>query len=144
MPLDSELWIGPGPSLSAAHMRLFALQDAKNSALALWSTSARQLLKLPGGLAYRADFIEVDPARLDSGVGTFLLALIACRTIEVGAAQLVLGSLPETTGFYAGLGAQLGGVQGWRSPRGTVAVAFGSESLKELHEVANGLRESES
>src|ERR1700733_9242739 len=88
-------------NLSLAH-DAFCVTRASNASLpvAFWCSTARRLLRLQDGLAYRLDCVEVDPTLRGAEVGLFALALVATRALECGANRIVLGALPQAKKFY--------------------------------------------
>lgn len=112
----------------------FCVTDTSDMPLALWCTRAPAVLKLPGGDAYRLDFIEVKPEFRGAEMGAFTLGLVATRALECSASRLVLGSLPQARKLYDNSGGLQRKVAGWRAARGLLPYEFLTEALVELRD----------
>lgn len=114
----------------------FFLSDESGVPAGIWCSFKDRLIVLPDeGCVYRLDRFEVNPAYRGGFVSTLLAAVVATRALELGAAGMVLASLPGALDFWIGLG----GVQ--RMPRGwsieeekLIPVVFTREALVELKE----------
>jgi len=119
----------------------FCVLDPSHVPLALWCSHAPRVLDLPGGRAYRLDFIEVKPELRGAELGVFTLGLVACRALECGVTRLVLGSLPEARKLYDKTGGRQSKVRGWRPPRGLLPYEFERKALEELREAIDELEQ---
>lgn len=109
----------------------------KGDPVAIWSSKARSLLRLPVGRCYRLDHIEIDP-RLRGGVlGYFTLGVIASRALELGAEAMVLQTFQTHVKIYTDFGGQAGPVRGWNHDPKLVPFFFGSATLQEMRDDAD-------
>jgi GNAT superfamily N-acetyltransferase len=117
----------------------FAVLDGSNAPVALWSSHASKPLELPGGEAYRLDFLEVAPPLRGKEIGVFTLGLIAIRALECGATRLVLGSIPQAARFYDSVGGRQHKIRGWKVARGLLPYEFPHDALTRLREAIDEL-----
>jgi hypothetical protein len=112
-----------------------------SEAIALWATAIKRLLELPGGLAYRLDFLEVAPRhRGPPGVvGVFAFGAIAARALECGASRLLLGALPGARRYYDELGGIQALARGWKVAPGLLPYEFARAVLQAGKELIDGL-----
>jgi len=119
----------------------FGIVDTSDRLLSLWCSEPRAPLVLPDKRAYRLDYLEVDPGHLGSSLGTFTMLTVYARALEVGADALILGSLPDSAGFYEKLDGIKGPVPGWKTEIGLIPFTFAKASLLEGLEALNGLQD---
>jgi hypothetical protein len=128
--------------LLAESRDMFAvLRVADDAPVALFCSTAPRLLRLPGGPAYRLDFIEVGPAFRGAEVGVFTLAAAAARALECGARKLVLASVVEARKLYDKTGGKQRLAEGWIAPRGLLPYEFVENDLRSLQEAFHERRQ---
>ena len=116
------------------------LGETSGTPLGLWVSTASRLLDLPGGPAYRVDFLELYREVRGAEVGVFLMGLIADRALECGAKRVVLGSFPESRKLYDVTGGRQHPVKGWKVAEGLLPYEFLERELVELREAADERR----
>jgi GNAT superfamily N-acetyltransferase len=120
--------------LDEAHDMFVLVKCRDAHPVALFCSTAPRLLRLPGGPAYRLDFLEVGPLYRGAQVGVFTLAVAAARALECGARKLVLASVAEARNLYEKTGGKQRLAEGWRVPRGLVPFEFVEDDLRVLEE----------
>ena len=129
-PSDAHDWSWQALYEQAAEIFVVLREDQSVAAWASWDETPRQL---PSGLAYRLDFFEVDPARRGDGITAAIgIAVVATRALELGAASVVLGSLPDSASFYQAAGAMPGKIHGWKTAADLLPYRFDREGLDRL------------
>lgn len=114
--------------------------DETGGAIAIWCSTAKRLLRLPGGLAYRVDALEVDPSKTSAGHGKLAVEFASLRAWELGADALILAALPQARGFYEAIGAASGPIRGWRCPSDLLPFYLDSAGLRAMVQRAQALR----
>jgi hypothetical protein len=123
----------------------FALVDGTDVPMAFWCGTKRGPITLPEGPFYRLDYMEVHPRLRGGPLSVFMVALWACRALELGANGIVLSAFPAEglLAFYRRAGAVERQPRGWNQPRGLVPFVFERPLLEELKGYADGLLEDE-
>lgn len=111
--------------------------------VAIWASSASKPIKLAGLSHYRLDYLEIDPRHRGQILGAFVISLVACRALELGAVGVVLAAfpIPGLVEFYEAVGAARGVPRGWNHPKELVALSFELPVLERLKDLADGLIE---
>jgi hypothetical protein len=111
--------------------------------LALWSSSKKKPIRLPEGIFYRLDYLEVSPPSRGGVVGTFTLAVIAARATELNATGIVLAAFPikGLSDAYERAGAVGRCPQGWNCPANLLPFIFEAAALARLKALADGFLE---
>lgn len=117
---------------------VFVLRDEQRTPLAAWR-AVKPLVTLKGQIFYRLDNLEVKPALRGAAVGRFMLALVACRTVELSAARILLAAPPARIAWYQSIGAVDASGLGWNYPTGLAALMFEPVTVLEMKEVADAL-----
>ncbi len=120
--------------LTAGKVEVFALVDADDKATGIWCSAKHRPIRLPDGLFYRPDYLEVSPAGRGQELGVFLFLLIAARALELGADGVVLGTWEILRDFYRGLGGMERKPRGWNLEPNLVPFTFDRETLEGLVE----------
>ena len=127
--------------LAGDEVETFVLKRDDGCPVAIWVSKKRKPILLEGRLYYRLDNIEVHPqhrgVRLGRLLGTFLVALIAQRALEVGAEGMVLVTWQTHADFYRKLGGRVGAPRGWTVPKDLVPFVFDEATLIRLKEMAD-------
>ena len=116
----------------------FVLVDAAGRAAGIWACKRAGLITLDGASFYRLDRFEIAPqyrgAKVYAGetLAVLLFSVVAARAEELSAAGVVLGALPASVAFYAGLGGEERLVCGWTVESGLIPFVFTSAQLVEL------------
>jgi Acetyltransferase (GNAT) family len=117
------------------------LRISDGAPVALLCSTASRLLRIPGGPAYRLDFIEVGPQFRGGEAGVLALAAAASRALECGARKLVLASVVEARKLYDRAGGKQRLAEGWRAPRGLLPYEFLEDDLHFLEEALHERRQ---
>lgn len=114
----------------------FSLSADDGGPLALWAGARAGVEMVEGRPCYRIERIEVHPQKRGVGIGSFTMALIAKRAIELGAEALVLEAVTEqrTVDFYERLGGVSGG---WSPARGLIPFSLSRQAVARLVEEAD-------
>jgi hypothetical protein len=120
----------------------FALVDSGDQVVSLWST-AKRMVRLEGRQLYRLDYLEVDPGLRGGFAGSFTLALVGARALELGCEGLVLAAFPVLTGFYDRSGGVQRNVVGWKTAAGLLPFYFDAYALARFREVTDAARKEE-
>lgn len=120
--------------LTAGKSETFAIVDPTDTVLGIWCSAKHKPIRLPDGLFYRPDYLEVAPGARGQEVGVFLFFLIAARALEAGAQGIVLGTWPVLRRFYEGLGGVERRPRGWNLEANLVPFTFDKATLEELQE----------
>jgi GNAT superfamily N-acetyltransferase len=124
--------------LAAGKVEVLAVVGANDKAVGIWCSAKHKPIRLPDGLFYRPDYLEVAPAVLGQELGVFLFLLIAARALELGADRVVLGTWEILRDFYRGLGGVEGKPRGWNLESNLVPFTFDRETLEGLAEALEG------
>lgn len=116
-----------------------AVVGSQGTIMALWCSLAKEPLRLPSGLFYRLDYLEIAPNSRGGSLGLFVLALVASRSLEIGCDGLVLAALPEQKlcDFYVRAGGKPRRPKGWNCQSGMRPFQFDTERLRYLKELAD-------
>jgi len=120
--------------------RFSILHRADSRVVALWCSEPKGPRHIESGRFYRLDYLEVAPRHRQTSVGLFVLALVACRALEVGASGLVLGGFPidGVHRFYTEAGGVQRDVRGWKPARDLIPYIFERSALEWLKDFADG------
>jgi hypothetical protein len=122
-----------------------AITHVNGEPLAMVGSSKSAPVVLPSGRFFRLDYFEISPNLRGGPLGTFALAMIAKRALELASDGVVLtafaiGGLAQT---YQRAGATQGAPRGWNYPRELLPFTFERDALERLGELADGLLEDE-
>jgi len=121
----------------------FALIAPDGSTAALWCAFETKLKKLPGGAAYRVDYLEVAPEFCERGLGTLAVALACSRALELTAERMLCPAVPQSVVFHTKLGATPGEVPGWKPPGDLIPFSYEPPLVRRLKGMADALRVEE-
>ncbi len=142
---EADVWVRPESDVHSwswakkvhRSREAWVLMEDSQGPVALW-TSEKGLITLVEGQFYRLDHIELRPDRRGSGLGFLVLALIACRALELNAIGVVLRCIPALRAFYETAGGEARTPKGWNVPYpGMLAFTFPEAVLRSLKATAD-------
>jgi len=117
-------------AIAAGATDCFALSAADN-VLAIWASTAPRPLRLPGGLAYRLDWLEVAPNARGRGLGAVAIAAAAARATELQCTRIVLHAVPGSAPYWAQFGENRL-ADGWVPRPGLLPFLIEEDMVREL------------
>jgi len=118
----------------AGMVEVFAVIGPGDKVIGIWRSAKHKPIRLPDGLFYRPDYLEVAPVARGQEAGVFLFLLIAARALELGAQGIVLGTWEVLRNFYREMGGVEGKPRGWNVEANLVPFVFDTETLEGLRE----------
>jgi GNAT superfamily N-acetyltransferase len=137
---EADVWVRPESDVHSwswakkihRSREAWVLMEDGQGPIALW-TSEKEVITLVEGKFYRLDHIELRPDRRGTGLGFFVLALVACRALELDVVGLVLRCIPALRSFYETAGGEARTPKGWNVPYGEMlAFTFPEAALRSL------------
>jgi hypothetical protein len=120
--------------ITSGKVEVFAVLGPAEQLLGIWCSAKHKPIRLPDGLFYRPDYLEVAPGQRGQAMGVFLFLLIATRALEVGARGIVFGTWDILRVFYRGLGGVEGKPRGWTIETNLIPFVFETHTLEGLRE----------